>query len=374
MESKLITIFMPNLNGGGAERVMATLANEFVGKGFKVNLLLVKAAGPYLREIDERVDVISLGVSKNIFSVFPLIIYLRRNKPQVVLSTLLMTNIIVVLAKYLSGVNTKLILREAINASAEDRSKKGDFVQVVSFFRKWALKKADLVVAPSHGVANDLVEHFKINSEKIKVIYNPVHFDKYYQSAMESHEILNTIPPNKNIILGIGRLNRQKDFKTLINAFEIVRSKTDSVLIILGEGNERKQLESLIDEKNLNAHVILPGFLTNPFPFFKRASVFVLSSLYEGMPNSLIQAAVFEKQIVATNCPSGPFEILQGGEFGYLVNVGDVDEMAIGIEKGLNRQLVVQPITNVLELYNSNDIANKYLDILLLDVTSSIKP
>ncbi|AWL10330.1 CDP-glycerol glycerophosphotransferase [Aquirufa nivalisilvae] len=373
MRNKTITIFIPNLEGGGAERVIASLANEFVDKGFKVDLLLVNATGPYLREIDEKVNIISFGVSKNIYSLIPLISYLRKFRPKVILSTLLMTNIIAVLAKKMARVNTRVILREAITASADDQFKKGNFEYLITHFRKWALKNADMIIAPSHGVSKDLVKYYGLNPMKVKVIYNPIHVDKCFQFAHEYNEILYSIPPDKKIVLAIGRLTGQKDFMTLINAFKKVRLNIDAVLVILGEGNQRKQLELLIDKNNLNDHVILPGFIVNPFPFLKRAAVFVLSSLYEGMPNSLIQAVVFQKQIVATNCPSGPFEILQGGKFGYLVNMGDDEAMALGIEKGLHGQLEKQPIKNVLELYNSNDIANKYLDILLMDLDIDIK-
>jgi glycosyltransferase involved in cell wall biosynthesis len=364
MRSNTITIFIPNLEGGGAERVIVILANEFVAKGLKVNLLLVKATGPYLSEIDVNVNVISLGASKNIYSLFPLITYLRNNKPEVILSTLSMTNIIAVLAKKLARVNTRVVIREAITASADDRFNKKTIERIISLLRSWALKNADMIIAPSHGVFQDLIQYYGINSQKIKVIYNPIHIKNWFQLSRERNEILNSIPSNIKIILAIGRLTKQKDFVTLIRSFIKVKANSDAVLIILGEGNERNKLESLINENKLNDCVILPGFIVNPFPFLRRADVFVLSSLYEGMPNSLIQAVVFQKQIVSTNCPSGPFEILKGGDYGYLVDIGDPENMALGIERGINAQLNVQTIESTIELYNSDDVSKKYLDVL----------
>lgn len=364
MKYKKITIFTSSLEGGGAERVIATLANNFVKNGHKVDLLLVRSVGPFLSEIDEKVNIISLGATKNIFSLLPLISFLRKNKPEVILSTLAMPNFIVILAKYLTRVNTRIVLREAITASVDDNFKKKKFISLFPYLRKWTLNKANYIIAPSIGVCNDLVNSYGINQDKIKVIYNPINIERCFHMALEKNNLLDSIPPNKNVILGIGRLTEQKDFFTLINAFKIVRSKFDSVLIILGEGNCRKQLETLVDKNKLKTDVFLPGFISNPFPFLKRASLFVLSSLYEGMPNVLIQAVLFQKQIVATNCPSGPFEILQGGDFGYLAKISDEKDLVIGMEKGLEGLLKLVPIQQAIELYNSNDVAEKYLDIL----------
>lgn len=363
MNEKIITIFIPDLGGGGAERVIVTLANEFIKKDFQVNLVLVRLTGPYVSELDAKVNIIVLGASKNIFSLLPLVSYLRKHKPAVILSTLLITNIITVLAVKLARLKTKVILREAITASAAVHFDQKTIEIIISKFRKWALKNADIVIAPSIGVSKDLVEYCGLDTNKIEVIYNPISVDKCYDDALQNNDILNSIPRNKEIVLGIGRLYGQKDFETLINAFKRVNNR-DAVLIILGEGKDREKLETLVSVNKLEEQVILPGFVKNPFPFFKRAKVFVLSSLYEGLPNSLIQALVFQKQIVATNCPSGPFEMLFGGQFGYLVNVGDVEEMSCGIEKGLNGQLKELPMYKVLELYNSNDVANKYLEVL----------
>ncbi len=364
MNANSITIFIPDLGGGGAERVIVTLANEFIRKKIEVNLLLVRLTGPYVKELDPKVNIIVLGASKSIFSLFPLVSYIRKHKPKVILSTLLITNIITILAVKLARLDTRVVLREAITASATVHFDQKTTELIISKFRKWALKNADIVVAPSFGVSDDLVESYGLDRNKIRVIYNPISLEKCFHDALENNDILNSIPLNKKIILGIGRLYGQKDFQTLIDAFSRVKNNKDTILVILGEGKDREKLETLVSLNNLEEQVLLPGFVSNPFPFLKRAKVFVLSSLYEGLPNSLIQALVFQKQIVATNCPSGPFEMLFGGKFGYLVNIGDVEEMSLGLEKGLNGQLNVLPINKVSELYNSNDVANKYLEVL----------
>ena len=366
MEKKYkITLFVADLGGGGAERVMVTLANEFSRSGHQVDLVLGQDRGPYLKEVDPIVRIISLGVSKTIYSVFPLIKYLKREKPDVVLSTLLICNIISVLANMLIGSKAKVVLREAISPSAENKFLKWDVERIISFFRKWALKRADAIVAPSYGVAEDLSNVFSINSSKIFVIYNPVDIQKIFAASAEENALIDKLLLDIPVILGIGRLHKQKDFPSLIRAFNEVLKDKNAVLIIIGEGHERKNIEGLIDELQLTDKVYLPGFVENPFPFLKRASVYVMSSLYEGMPNALIQAVVFQKQIVSTTCPSGPSEILDNGAIGCLVNVSDITGLVKGIRKGLNNELSISGMEQIIKRYDSVFIAKEYLKVLL---------
>jgi glycosyltransferase involved in cell wall biosynthesis len=129
----------------------------------------------------------------------------------------------------------------------------------------------------------------------------------------------------------VGRLTEAKDFGTLIKAFAEVLKVKDCRLVILGEGEKRRELESLIESLNLVNKISMPGFVDNPYKYMRQASVFVLSSKWEGLPNVLIEAMACGTPLVATDCPSGPNEILQNGEYGLLVSVGDKDKMAEAI-------------------------------------------
>jgi glycosyltransferase involved in cell wall biosynthesis len=364
MGDETVTILIPDLNGGGAERVIVTLANEFVNKGIRVNLLLVKKTGPYISELDSRVRIISLGSKRNIYSIYPLICYLKLSRPTYLLSTLFITNFIAVLAVKIARVDTKIFLREAITVSVNDKSYGKLLSLLFRIMRNWSLNRANLVIAPSVGVAKDLQEYCKLTKEKIKVIYNPIDLVKCYQNSKENCKILDGLPSGKKIVLGMGRLLDQKDFSTLINAFAISNRLSDSILVILGEGKNRDSLYKQACDLNIQDDVFLPGFVHNPYPLIARSDVFVLSSRYEGMPNALIQAVCFKKQVVSTNCPSGPSEILNGGEFGYLVELQDVKGMADGICKGKNGELKTVPINVVHDIYNSSGVAKQYLDLI----------
>jgi len=168
------------------------------------------------------------------------------------------------------------------------------------------------------------------------------------------------------VILGIGRLEAQKDFATLLRAFAQVRSRQDCRLIILGEGSLRYELEALARKLGVAEHVDLPGFVNNPYAYLVRASVFVLSSTHEGMPNALIEALALGVPVVATNCRSGPAEILEGGRWGRLTPVGDASAMAQAIQEALAQPCSItdEIIESVRERFDLDKIVDRYLEVL----------
>lgn len=344
---------------------MVTLANQFSRTGFSVDLVLVDAKGAFLSEVDSGVNIVPLNSKKTVLSIFPLVKYLRRERPDVMLSTLLMANIIAVLASKLAFVKTKIVVREAINPSAHNKFILSSQERIIATFRKWTLKNADHIVTPSEGVKEDLIKCFNINGLHISTIFNPIDMHRISSESLKplpnSMIFLHSLP----VILGIGRLNEQKDFESLIKAFSIVCKTKDSYLVILGEGDERENLQDLISQLDLRGRVFLPGFVNNPFSFVHMAAVYVLSSKYEGLPNTLVQAAVLGKSIVSTNCPSGPFEILEEGKYGRLVSIGDYKMMAEGILEGLEGKLRLFPKEKAFIKYDSVNIAKEYLRILL---------
>jgi glycosyltransferase involved in cell wall biosynthesis len=224
------------------------------------------------------------------------------------------------------------------------------------FFYRWA----DAVVAVSQGVADELVHYVRIPAEKVRVIYNPIVTPELFRKAEEPLEhpwFREGEPP---VILGVGRLTKQKDFPTLIRAFALVRQQRPARLMILGEGEERPQLEALVKELGIAEDVSLPGFVQNPYPYMKKAAVFVLSSRWEGLPTVLIEAAALDVPVISTNCPSGPAEILAMYS-DQLVDVGDKDGMARAILKTLQSRRVER--VNV-EPYTLNHALSYYLKLL----------
>lgn len=273
--------------------------------------------------------------------------YLRRERPAAMLSALNHANVIACLAYRLARVPTRLVISEHNTLSMSNaQNARG---RLVPWLMRWVYPWADSVVAVSQGVADDLVRTLGIDATRVKVIYNPVVDETLFDKAKQPLEhpwFKQGEPP---VVLAVGRLTEQKDFETLIRAFAVVRAKRVVRLLILGEGELRFQLETLVNQLGLKDDVALPGFVANPFGYMARASVFVLSSRWEGLPTVLLEAMACGAQVVSTDCPSGPREILEDGKWGLLVPVENVSTLA-------------QAITLKLDEFEGPDVKRRAMD------------
>lgn len=332
-----LSLFLPDLGGGGAERVMVTLANGFARRGLSVDLVLVRAAGPYMQEVSREVRVVVLHGARVLGSVRALAGYLRRERPVALLSSLNNANLAALAARHLAGVRTRAVVRQADTMSVAARAGHSRRSRIMPVLAKLAYPNADAIVAVSEGVADDLVG-IGIPRQQITVVPNPVVTSELFRLARQPPAHRWFEPGDPPVILGVGRLSRQKDFPTLVRAFARVRESRDCRLVILGEGEDRPVLERLQAELGLADTVSLPGFVSNPFAFMARAAVFVSSSSWEGLPGALIQALACGTPAVATDCPGGSCEVLHGGRFGALVPVGAMGELAAAIGGALERR------------------------------------
>jgi len=362
-----IALFVPNLEGGGAERVMVLLANRFHHQGFKVDLVLQRARGPYLKAVHAGVSIVDLHASRLVFSLSPLVRYFRSFRPHATLATPSSANIIATLAWALAGKPGRLVVREATTPSADDRFKPGLRSRVIAALRRGLYGQATHVVAPSNGIAKDLVSHSGVSEDRIRVIPNPVDVEEI--RALAAAPVPDFLREGTELVLAVGGLTELKDFATLIRAFSKVARARPALLAILGEGEERERLVEVAAQLGVSHRLVMPGFVENPFAFMKRASVLVLSSRYEGLPNVLLQALAVGTPVVSTDCPSGgPREILDGGRWGRLVPVGDVDAMAAAIEAGLDG-MIERPTTELVQAcYGVDVVAQRYLSVLLTEL------
>lgn len=331
-----ISLFLPSLRGGGAERVMVNLAREFAEQGLEVDLVLARVEGPYLSQVAPGVRVVDLHASRVLASLPGLACYLRRERPHVLFSALDHANIVAVMARRLAGVPTRVVVSIHNIASVASRTSTHLRARFLPYLASKFYPGADAIVAVSRGVAEDLVRISGIPLECIKVIYNPIVTMELVTRAQEPVEHPWFAPGELPVILGVGRLTKLKDFPTLIQAFAQVRADHPARLMILGEGEDRHKLETLIQQLGLEREVALPGFADNPYAYMARSAVFVLSSACEGLGNVLIEAMACGCPVVSTDCPSGPAEILENGKYGPLIPVGDVEQMARTIQMVLD--------------------------------------
>ena len=324
-----ITIFLPTLNGGGAERVIVTLANAFAARGFQVDLVLATAKGPYLKDVSAAVRVVDLQAGRVIKALFPLVRYLRRERPVAMLSAMGHANVVALLARKLARVPARVVVSEHGFISGEYALARG----VAARFNFWLIpllyRGADGVCTVSQAAAQDLATFANLPLQRVQAIYNPFDLSRIAQLAAEPLCNPWLEPGQPPLLLAMGRMNEAKDFPVLIRAFARLRQQRAVRLMILGEGELRPELEALLAELNLGADAVqMPSFVANPYAWLARCSLFILSSRREGLPGALIEAMACGAPVVSTNCLSGPDEILEGGRWGKLVPVGDVDALA----------------------------------------------
>ena len=306
------------------------MAEGLVNRGYRVDLVLGKKQGEYLEQVPAKVNLIDLRVKKLLLSLNLVGAYLKKQKPAVLISANERVNIVALLAKKIYRSKTKLIISVHVN-NTEQMARQGASIyrKIIIRLARWTYKWADSVVAVSEGVAADVAALFSVPPEKIHVIYNPIINSNLGDKINEPVEHPWFKQEKCPVVIGVGRLNRQKDFLTLIKSLrEIKKVIADTKLIILGEGQQRRELENEIKMLRLEKDVYMPGFVENPYSYLKNSSVFVLSSAWEGFGNVLVEAMATGTPVVSTDCPSGPAEILKNGKYGPLVPVGDANSLA----------------------------------------------
>jgi glycosyltransferase involved in cell wall biosynthesis len=361
-----VALYIGTLSLGGAAKDTVTFAREFSEMGHSVDLLLSEKKGVFLTAVPEQVRVVELGGSRAIRDLFPLISYMRREKPEVLISTLGQHNMVALLARRLARTDTSVIIREAVMVSILTHQ-----VRSGKSIRRWITRKtypwADNIIAVSQGAADDLSRYFGLSRNLIQVVFGPVVTQDLLEKICEPvhHPWFgSTAAP---VVLAAGQLEVHKGFDTLLSAFRIVRNYRSARLVILGEGSHRANLEQVVMELGLTDDVSMPGFTLNPFKYMALASLFVLSSPSEGLGNVIIEAMACGTSVVSTDCPGGPREILDGGRYGRLVPVGDVVALAEAINSTLDNPTPKDLLLEGASRFSSNEIAKRYVSIFTDD-------
>jgi glycosyltransferase involved in cell wall biosynthesis len=365
--SRRVALLLPGLYEGGAERVMLNLGAGLSERGFAVDLVLAQAEGPYMDQVPDALRVVELNrnhvrAMRTQRSLPVFMRYLRREKPDSVLSVL-NANFIALESKRLTGLPERAVICLQNNFSQECRHLSFSYRILTYMLARHLCPSADGIVAVSEGVADDFAQAARIQRARIRVIYNPIVTAELATRSKEPLKHPWFEPGSPPVILAVGRLTPQKDFGTLIRAFARVRQTRSVRLLILGEGEERPNLEALVKELGLNGYVQLHGFVSNPYPYMANASLFALSSRFEGLPTVLVEALYCGAQIVATNCPSGPEEILNKSDYGHLVPVGNEAALAQAINESLSTKKVAPP-SESWQPYTLDAVIDRYLSIL----------
>jgi glycosyltransferase involved in cell wall biosynthesis len=357
-----IAVYLRLLYGGGAERVMVNLIQGFIRKGVAVDLVLNTVSGPFLDSISAEVNIIDLNSPRMIQGLIPLMKYLKQEKPTALLSALHYANEIAILAKLLSGSQSKIFPTEHNVLSIHSKHRYTERFSPI--LAKVLYPFADGIITVSNGVAQDLASFIKLNPHQLHTIYNPVITGDIFNKSLEdvSHPWFR--PGEPPVLLGIGRLTEQKNFSDLIRALSLLQHDQNMRLLILGSGEDKAKLMSLSEAVGVRDRIDFLGFINNPYPYIRNADLLVLSSLWEGLPTVLVESLALGTPVISTNCPHGPQEILKNGQYGVIVPMGDVEALATAISTQLKNPCLVQIPNAHLDKFKLDKVVDQYLDIL----------
>lgn len=339
---------------------MINLAHGFTDRGYPVDLLAGVAEGRYREILRPDVRLINFGQRRLVRAVPAFLRYLRDVTPSVVISAIGHTNVAAIWGARRAGKTTRTVATVHSTISAVVRHEPTWKVRATAWAEVRALRQADATVAVSEGVAADL---HALAVPRVQVIPNPIVTPELLESSRTRPDHPWLQPGAPPLVVAVGRLNHAKDFGTLLRAFALVRAERAARLLILGEGEERPALESLVRELGIGGDVQLAGFVPDPIAYVRHAQLFVLSSIFEGLPSALIEAVAVGANIVATDCESGPREILEQGKSGRLVPPRDF--AALGAAMLIALTAPHQPgDATAAKRYSSEAVVDAYLSLI----------
>jgi glycosyltransferase involved in cell wall biosynthesis len=365
------------------ERVYLNLARHWARGGYAVDVLFGCAEGPLAADFRDCATVVDLKNplmklhrrERYAFLDFPKVKrYMEARRPRSVLAAKPVSNYCVARAKKELGFSGNVVISHHIDVT-EGKRNLSPIQRAVGGWLVSYDRYADAVVGVSRAVAGGLLAA-GLPPAKVHAIYDPTVTDDMFLLAEEqpTHKWLN--PKRDRVVLGAGRCTAQKGFDVLIRAFRTVLGRVpDCRLVIVGDGPDRGKLEGLARDLGLAERVDLPGYVKNPYSYMKNADLYVLSSRYEGLAMTLIEALALGTPVVSTDCPSGPAEVLDGGRYGTLVPVGDVDAMAKAILDSLaSVRSTEEQAKWAREMFSTETAADKYLAFLLGDGSEPPRP
>lgn len=359
-----ISFLLPDMRGGGAERVNLLLLREFLSRGYDVDLVVLRKQGELLNQLPEKARIIDLRSDRIRQGFIPLVRYLRDHRPDALLVSMWPLTTLAVIGAKAAQFSGRVVLSEHAALTMSPVSK-GWSGKALKASMRWVNRHANDVIGVSKGVIKDL-HKLGLPAACGKTIYNPIEISSKAKVPDEwlTHPWMRS--PYSRRVIAVGSLTPQKDYPTLLLAIKrIVDSGREVSLLILGTGPLLAELEERRRILGLERQVHFGGFVPDPGPFYRAASLFVLSSACEGFGNVIVEALAAGTPVVSTDCVSGPAEILDHGRFGELVRVGDEVQLADSITGCLESSFDSGMLIRRSADFSPKVIATQYLEVLL---------
>jgi glycosyltransferase involved in cell wall biosynthesis len=364
-----IAVCLPSLLPiAGVERVRLSLIDEFRLLGFEVDLCLGDEPRDYRAFVRSDVRTFIFNEPQIRSFMRPFIAYLREQQPDAVIAPMWPFSCVCVLAHRLARSKSRILVSDHNPLSIQYASKGLAHRMALRLSLATTYRLAHARVAVSSGVADDVAKLSGISRRRFEVIHNPIPLP--HQNRMTpAEETAAWQGWQGHRILAVGRFKEQKNYPLMLQAFATLRKTVDARLMILGVGELEQSIRQKVEQLNLTDDVIFAGQIDDPVPYYRSASVFVLSSDYEGFGNVIVEALGCELPVVSTNCPSGPAEILENGKWGRLVPMRDSPALATAIVESLLESHDTQALMRRAADFSPSIVANRYLKLLFPDST-----
>ncbi len=361
---KLI-FFVPKFFAGGAERVAFLLASAMQEKGHEIIIATPSIDGEFSKKFTENFHVVDFGTRKPINSLASLGRLLNSSKPDAIICFGISTGIAAALSNLLFRWRVPVFIRNENNLNL-DWGQASPVNRVIGpLLSRWAARRSH-IIAVSYSLADATAAYLRIDRSSVTTIINPVfenNFEFYEAESKELHPWLadESVPS----FIAIGRLEKQKGFDVLIDAFARVANEFNSRLIIFGSGSLRSELQEKIIRLNLSHCVVLSGYTANSIAQMKAAHAFVLSSRFEGFGLVIVEALWAGTQVISTDCNYGPSEVLEGGKYGYLVPVEKCDALANAMKNSLSYpKSIKSPSVEWFEKFTGAEAAQQHIAMI----------
>jgi len=356
---KKVTFLINSLAGGGAEGVCVNIANGLIEKGWQVDLLVLHLHNAaYLQKVNGEVNIVNLNVLQSRYALNAVMKYIKVRKPERILVFNYELTVLLVLIRKLTFLKFKILARNINNLSQKKKLTESNWRRfIVNPLIDRFYCQADHVINQCQSMESDILALFPRLKGRTSVIYNPV--NKIIEDAADRIDF-NAIE-KQEYLLCVGRLEKQKAFHYAIYAFYELSKELPSLrLKIVGQGRLESALRDLSLQLGISEKIDFEGFQTDIIPFYLHAKATLLTSLYEGFPNVLIESIYLRTPIVAFDCPSGPREIIEKTKYGRLAELHDVD----GLVKALREIINFQYDYKVFDDFSNARIIKKYATIL----------
>lgn len=359
-----IAVLVSDFSGRGVQKTRLTLANSFVNLGHKVDVIVFNSEGSLKSSFYEQHSILELNFSRAIYSLPVLVKIFKKNNYDLIISAEDNINIIAIAALKLSSAKSKISVSTHVRPKIEASRGILERGRYIKFFARLLYPKSDMVIAVSEGIQAEMCYIFGLKKKKIHVIYDP--FDLKRINTLKTHELPIKYIKKKTLrFITVGSLDHAKRIDVLLRAFAIVNNKWPyTELYVIGKGPDQIKLQRLAEDLGIPRAVCFVGYQSNPYNFMYSSDVFVLTSDFEGLPGVLIEALKCGCKVVSTNCMYGPSEILAGGEYGLLAEVGNHQDVAKKMFEIIGKKINEIALEKHLQKFDEKIISKKYLRLI----------